>query len=453
MRAFRETWRGLTPLTRRLLVFALLNGVVLDLALMGLFLTPWRLTIFGQVAQFATATQGEDSWGPMLRAFAYVHEDHARPVYDEIFFDQQYKFQYPPTTLLFLYVLKPLGAVAGKWPLGTLDLVSWLALAVTLGLTVRLFERSLDVHGPGARSGIPESRAAGGAERVTRVAVVLFLGLTFYPAVKAYTLGQVQVWINAMFAAALWAWIIGRERVSGALLGTACLIKPQYGLFVLWGVLRRRWGFLSAFAITAAAGLLCSVALFGWADHLNYLDVLSFISRRGESYYPNQSVNGLLHRLLFNGYNLGWKGRYFPPFHPAIYLLTVTSSVILIAVGLLWRTSGAEKGGIAEFCIVGLTCTLASPVAWEHHYGILLPIYAWIVPRVLRERPFGRGTVPYLTTSYVLCSNFLAASTALAAIPVANVGQSYLLAGALMAWIALLVLRARGPAPPVEARA
>jgi hypothetical protein len=84
--ALAKYWRGLSPFTRRLLVFAVINAVVLNFALVVAFETPWRLTVFGEVADFFTATQGEDSWGPMIRALDHVQGDHERGVYDEIFF-------------------------------------------------------------------------------------------------------------------------------------------------------------------------------------------------------------------------------------------------------------------------------------------------------------------------------------------------------------------------------
>jgi hypothetical protein len=277
---------------------------------------------------------------------------------------------------------------------------------------------------------------------------VIFLALTFYPMIKAYTQGQIQAWINAIFVVALWLWVTGRPRSSGTLVGAASLIKPQYGpVFLVWGVLRKRWGFAAALVVTGMVGTLGSLALFGMADHLNYVDVVRFISERGESYYPNHSVNGLMHRLLFNGYNLGWKGRLFPPFHPWVYALTLASTAVFILVALAWKTAPDRKGGGIDFCVIAVTSTIASPVAWEHHYGILLPIFAYFAPRLWAERSFGRRTLLWLAIAYVLCSNFFAVSTALAPIPVANLGQSYLLFGALMVWLGLLKLRT-GPSPP-----
>jgi hypothetical protein len=441
MSATPRFWKALTPLTRRLTIFALLNGVALQLALMVVFLTPWQLTIFGELRDFVTAEQGEDSWGPMNRALEYVLDDPDQPVYDEIFFEQQRKFQYPPMTLLPLRALQPATSPDGLTLLGLLNAISWLSVVVTVVFTKMLFDLGVE------RSGMDRDHPPSRGERIARGAVVVFLALTFYPMIKAYTQGQIQAWITALFAVALWLWATGRPRSAGALVGATSLIKPQYGpVFLAWGALRRRWGFTLALAAVVLLGTSASLALFGLADHVNYVDVLRFISERGESYYPNHSVNGLVHRVLFNGDNLGWKGRLFPPYHPWVYGLTLASSAVFILVGLMGRTSSCEKGGVVDFCVIAVTSTLASPVAWEHHYGILLPIFAYFLPVLWAERSLGRRTLGWVVLAYVLCSNFFAASTALASIPVVNVGQSYLFFGALMVWLALLVLRGREPA-------
>jgi alpha-1,2-mannosyltransferase len=75
---------------------------------------------------------------------------------------------------------------------------------------------------------------------------------------------------------------------------------------------------------------------------------------------------------------------------------------------------------------MGLSTTLASPIAWEHHYGILLPIFFALLPSILRDR----HQLTLWMASYVLASNFLPV-TQLFAGSILNVLQSYLLAAVL----------------------
>jgi len=78
--------------------------------------------------------------------------------------------------------------------------------------------------------------------------------LTFYPLMRAFRNGQIQTWAERGFALSLWALVAGRPATSGALAGLSCLVKPQWGLVLVWAVARREWRFASGFAVTAAAG-------------------------------------------------------------------------------------------------------------------------------------------------------------------------------------------------------
>ena len=80
----------------------------------------------------------------------------------------------------------------------------------------------------------------------------------------------------------------------------------------------------------------------------------------------------------------------------------------------------------------------ASPIAWEHHYGVLFPVYAVLLISLLRS-PARLG---WLVVSYVLASNYFIATQLLA--PTSwNVLQSYLL---IAAGILLVLLHLSPPA-------
>jgi hypothetical protein len=271
------------------------------------------------------------------------------------------------------------------------------------------------------------------ADLITRYIILACLSISFYPLIKAYSLGQIQAWINCIFTVLFWCWMKDKKVISGILAGTLCLIKPQYALIGIWGILRRQWIFMLAFTATTLTCLLISISLFGLANHLNYLSVLSFISKHGEAYYHNHSVNGLLNRFFFNGEILVFQKNSFPPYNPWVYLGTTTSSIVLISVALLWPARTRSKASIIDFSIIALTATMASPIAWQHHYGILLAIYAFLLPYLLHKKTFGKFQILYLYLSYFLSSNLLYLTTKLAHAPFRlNIIQSYLLAAAFM---------------------
>ena len=84
---------------------------------------------------------------------------------------------------------------------------------------------------------------------------------------------------------------------------------------------------------------------------------------------------------------------------------------------------------------------MASPIAWEHHYGITLPIFAVLLAGSLGNR----RRLAWLAASYVLVSTFVSATNLLAATPL-NLLQSSLFAGAIILLALLATAQAGRPA-------
>jgi hypothetical protein len=423
-------------------------GIVLLLALGSLALNglvrlaapeAYRETVLQHAWDVLRGRGGNDSWDTASAALEHARSGAATPLYAEIFFKRGIRYQYPPSALFALAAMQWIAPtrvlvdeIRYSGPRPTLnDMIGWFFLLLTAGAAAALLEIGLRHRGV----------ARGGAALfVLRLAAAAALTLAFYPAVKAFTLGQIQVWVNGAFAAALLCWAIGHKAAAGVLIGLICLIKPQYGLLLLWAALRREWSFVLACGAAGAAGLGLALAVFGWETHVDYLRVLSFLSERGESYYPNQSVNGLLNRLMGIGdphayNNVVWRDGHFPPYTPLVYFGTLASSIVILGAALARRRRAGDPGRVLDFCTMALSLTIASPIAWEHHYGILLPIFAVLLPGAIGSR----ARMAWLALCYVLASNLFLAANALAPGPL-NVAQSYLLAAGLGV-LALLHLR------------
>jgi hypothetical protein len=274
-----------------------------------------------------------------------------------------------------------------------------------------------------------------------RFVIVLALALTFYPLVKAYTLGQIQNWLNGLFALALLCWVAGWKVPSGVLIGLMALVKPQYGAFLLWSLLRREWGFSAALAATGIVGVAGSIMAYGFANHLDYLEVLEFLAERGETYYPNQSVNGLLNRVMVlidpaHWTSIDFDDNAFPPFSPLVSSGTLVASLVLLSAALFRRGNKGDPDRSFDFCTMALSITIASPIAWEHHYGTIFPILAVLLASVIGDR----RRLLLLTVSYVLISNYIPVTNLLAA-TVFNVAQSYLFVAAITVLLLLHTTR------------
>ena len=442
-----------------------LAGLLLVAVVHGLLLNAVALAVRPDVASaprvLALADRdrlltANDSWGVMETAYDRLRARPAEPVYATLVFREGRKFQYPLTSLIPLQVANAVRP-AGIERRTLLNALSVLAYAASLALLAAFAAREVGAAGRTAGA------AAGLARPALAALLVLTLGLTFYPLTVALQIGQIQVWINAAMAGVLVCWLRGWTSAAGVLTGLACLIKPQCGLLLLWGLVRRQWAFALSGLAVAGAGALYALALFGVAQNLAYREVAEVLARRGEAFLPNQAVNGLLHRLLGNGDAATFRATQFPPFNPLVYAGTLASSAILIALALGWpwltagRARGADArggdetrpGGPADLGIAMTTSVLASPIAWQHHFGVLFPVLLYLLLRAPGPPAFGRSAVPLLALAWLLVANdFFPLLGTPHGVGGALAG-SYVLGGALLLLCALYaaVLRRR-PAVP-----
>lgn len=367
--------------------------------------------------------QGVDSWPQMHAAYDYFVKNPGTHFYQQVFFEQKTKFQYPPTSLLLFHFTDFIG-----WPLTdrAMARIGWIFVAVqivTVPAIAVLTARRL--------SPPVEDRVL-----LALLAVVAAMATaSFYPVMKAYSLGQIQAWLNSLFVLAGLFFLLGRPMMAGALIGAICVIKPHFSLFILWAALRSQWRFIIGWSLIAIPVGVYSLAVFGLANHFDYLSVLSYLSRHGEAYYPNQSFNGLINRLLGNGNKLSWDSQSFPPYNVIVRFGTLLTSLVLIAGAMLYRRRAASVT-LADFLIAGLTFTVASPIAWEHHYGLLPAVFVVLwVPWVFDADTKGVSRGVILGLAFMFSSRWWVSADLLADTWL-NVLQSYVYFSALaLLWL------------------
>ena len=363
----------------RLLSLAGVAFVIAVLLLVGYGKKPDTATL--NILRNAIASPaGTDSTFYMQMGESAFRSGHR--IYSQLFFADHQKFIYPPASLFLIEGLNALPAHGLSSPLvwKIILLLAW-AGCVVLGV---VFFRS---QWPSAT--------------FVELAAVAVLGILFLPFAEAFYRGQVQILLTFLWELSALLWVRRRKGSAGLVLALTCVFKPQLAIFLLWGVLRREWKFALAFAITCVAVLACSIARFGITNHLDYLAVLSYLSRHGEALWANQSMNGLLNRLLRNGDPVSWSYTVYPPYRPAIYILSSCFSALLVVAGLFlpWRFGWSRT--IGDYLLFGCLAVLMSPIAWEHHYGY------FFFPAVLLLAAAGR--LPR-SAWFVLCGCVLAIS-------------------------------------------
>jgi alpha-1,2-mannosyltransferase len=415
----------------RVWLLFLLTGTLVSLVV-AILTGSARGTTLGYLGRAALIRAGTDSWGAMSMGLEHLRDHPNLPVYRDIFFERQIKFQYPPSSLLFLDIPQRLAHLDWNSLFRAANFSSWLCLPVIGYVCYKLMSQA-------ALPSISSERFPRSTRAILGLTSLALVG-SFYPLLRSFFLGQIQTAITLLVALALLAFQRQRYGLAGVLVGLCCGIKPQWIVILLWAVLRRQWRLAFAALGTWLGLLAASTLLYGLGNLLDYGSVIAFIGKHGESFYPNQSVNGLINRWLMNGNNLNWLAQDFPPFHPVVYGATVGSSLLILGFALVWRMNQVPTS--LDFSIGLLSLTMASPIAWEHHYGILLPIFAVVLPAALAQQTFGRWTTGYLLLTFVLTSQRLDDLTSLTANSGWNFLQSYLLAGAGMMMVLLISVSA-----------
>jgi alpha-1,2-mannosyltransferase len=386
------------------------------------------VTLPGQIGQFFQA-QSNDSWMTMAIAQKHHEDDPSGDLYS-IFFNDGVKFQYPPSSLFFWKLLP--GLLVGPQSLLTetplrqwLRMASLLAVLSTVALSIAIFINS-------TRQLRHDRRVS--TRGIVGIVVMAFgLGICFYPLSRGYRLGQIQVFIGFLTALALLCYTQGMRAAAGICVGVCCLIKPHYSLILLWGVIRRDWRFSSSLAVVAGLGLALAVKGFGLDNHLRYVDALREMSLHGEAYWRNQSVNGIAHRLLGNGEAVRFRLESFAPYHPTVYYLTIVSSIAILAVSL-WPLKLRTHCSSMDLAVALMGATMASPIAWEHHYGVFLPVFGLAVPALMQTRPAGRWTGLLLLLSFLMVANVVARPDLIFRSPLRSLLGAHVFVGALILW-------------------
>lgn len=390
-------------------------------------------------AWFNGRQAGNDSWTPLANALDYVNAHGGAGLYQTTYFASAFQFLYPPTSLVVVRLTDQLGLLdwhsinemnRACWPLvpAIMSALACLTLAV--------------LHRQGTRLGPMHFMLA--------AALGIAATLLYYPFLIIVREGQIQNALNLLIILSMLFWTLDRKAASGIAIGLVCIIKPQLGILLVWAVLRREWRFAAALALTGVAVCTASIAMFGWQVHLEYLDLLGFLSRRGESYIQNQGLNGVLNRMLFIGNNLVWDGTHRQITYDArVHFATLAGTVTLIGLALFYRMRAVSQP--LDFAFALVTFTLASPVAYNYHFG-MLPATFILVLFALRAWHVGGKYYWWLAAVVLLTANRFGITDLLAGSRL-NILQSHFFFGLILLIGLLLQVSRLADVPPPRVKA
>lgn len=378
-------------------------------------------------AKFLHGIAGQDSWGVMVKALMHLDTLSDESIYEALILKDHTKFQYPPSALLVFDLPRRMFGFTYDELLVKANIVSWACLPLSVITFYLIFKRSLNGLSQSKES---DSATSNWALILATLSISVVVVAMFYPLLRSYYLGQIQTSMTLLAGLSILAWQLKRFGTAGVFLSICCSIKPQWIILLPWALFRRQWRFVISFVSSYSVIFFLTTALYGVKNWLDYFPVLSYLSKYGESFFPNQSLNGVLHRFLFNGNNLEWLGNAFPPYNPWVHAITLVSSLLILAFALFWRWKA--KPTYVDLSIIVVSLTVASPIAWEHHFAVCLFIFAFLIPLTVVYRPLGRWSMIYLGFIFLIVSQNYGVLAAPLANTKWNVLQSTLYLGVMM---------------------
>ena len=263
--------------------------------------------------------------------------------------DGHYQFKYLPA---FAFAMAPFAAIDR-------DAARAIWFALSAGLLTAFVRWSV--------RGLPERRRS---EPVLAGLAVLFMA-KFYA--HELTLGQTNILLGCLLAAALLAVQIDQPVVAGALIGAAAFVKPYALILLPW--LAFTYGLSAALAsgVVLVLGLLLPIVRYGWSGNLQLL----------ADWYRTVSASTVPNLTSADNVSLAamW-AKWLGPGGLAAGMTALSSLGALAIVGTVWlRRLRVSSPDYLEFALLMILIPLVSPQGWDYVLLLATPAVVLLMDR------------------------------------------------------------------------
>jgi hypothetical protein len=263
--------------------------------------------------------------------------------------DGHYQFKYLPA---FALAMAPFAAIDRE-----VAQVIWFALSA--GLLTAFVRWSV--------RGLPERRRS---EPILAGLAVLFMA-KFYA--HELTLGQTNILLGCLLAAALLAVQIDQPVVAGALIGAAAFVKPYALILLPW--LAFTYGMSAAMScgVVLVLGLLLPIVRYGWSGNLQLL----------AEWYRTVSASTVPNLTSADNVSMAamW-AKWLGPGGLAAGLTAFSSLAALTLVATVWlRRLRVNSPDYLEFALLMILIPLISPQGWDYVLLLATPAIVLLMDR------------------------------------------------------------------------
>jgi hypothetical protein len=228
------------------------------------------------------------------------------------------------------------------------------------------------------------------------------LAFLFPPALYTIYKGQVNILLLLLLALTYWLHTKGSQRLAGAALGVATMVKVVPVLLLPYFAWRRQYTLCLATVVTISFIGVLGLMVIGIDPHLTYVSSVLPSLAQPRPNPSNQSLGGFFSLLLIdNSYsdNLAhdetlWKAA----------VLTSSALLVIAVVLAMWHGRSSAISADLEFSLIVSTAPLLANIAWVDLLVLLIFPYEVLYKRALQGNMSVRWIL--LTILSVLCISF-----------------------------------------------
>jgi hypothetical protein len=205
-----------------------------------------------------------------------------------------------------------------------------------------------------------------------RIALAFALSVPLY---RNLEYGQLYVFLLLLIVAACWAYLRGFHSLAGGLIALAAACKIFPILFFVFFLQRRDWRALTCGAITGAATLVVSTAVFGWNVHRTYLhEILPWALHGGglQPYQAGASISGVLHYLFLSEPQWNPHPWHYSPLCYALLLSTVQVLAMAPAILLIRRKGSTQERMLLEWSALLTVALAVSTIPASYNFVLMV---------------------------------------------------------------------------------
>jgi alpha-1,2-mannosyltransferase len=200
-----------------------------------------------------------------------------------------------------------------------------------------------------------------------------------YPLQTNFEHQNINAVLLAFVGLGAWRESQGRNRGAGLWLGAAAALKVFPLLLLAVLAARRCWRTLAWACSTAVLLTLLPVLRYGAQDYLNL--IRDWWSLSGQGHWPirrhNQSLFAMLGRYGSPADLFTW-GPIPETASPGVHLVWLVIALAALFLWIVARMTGPTRPEATTVALAAGVCVavLLSPIAWEHYWLLLWPVFA-----------------------------------------------------------------------------